>query len=82
MLINVNISSNFNIAFYTVLTVFIPSIYIFIFGKYSFKKLSKASSTVLSIFIDSNIIISSVFILIIMYSICRTFHGGKEYVIK
>ena len=41
MLINVNISSNFNIAFYTILTVFIPSLYIFIFSKLSFKKLAK-----------------------------------------
>ena len=41
MLINVNISSNFNIAFYTILTVFIPSLYIFIFSKLNFKKLAK-----------------------------------------
>lgn len=66
MLINVNISSNFNIAFYTVLTVFIPSIYIFIFGKYSFKKLSKEFSLydkpkfILSAFLWSMMLISSV----------------------
>lgn len=66
MLINVNISSNFNIAFYTVLTVFIPSIYIFIFGRYSFKKLSKEFSLydkpkfILSSFLWSMMLISSV----------------------
>lgn len=66
MLINVNISSNFNIAFYTVLTVFIPSIYIFIFGKYSFKKLSKEfilfdkPKFILSAFLWSMMLISSV----------------------
>ena len=44
MLINVNISSNFNIAFYTIITVFIPSIYIFLFNKLSFKKLANEFS--------------------------------------
>lgn len=39
MLINVNISSNFNIAFYTILTVFLPSILIFLFGRYKVKDL-------------------------------------------
>lgn len=41
MLINVNISSNFNIAIYTIFTVFIPSIFIKIFGKISFKELKE-----------------------------------------
>ncbi len=44
MLINVNISSNFNIAFYTIITVFIPSIYIFLFSRLSLKKLVKEFS--------------------------------------
>ena len=35
MLINVNISDNFNLAFYTIMTVFLPSILIFIFGRHS-----------------------------------------------
>ncbi|MBR1386742.1 MAG: EamA family transporter [Bacilli bacterium] len=39
MLINVNISDNFNLAFYTVLTVFLPSILIFMFGKHNIKEL-------------------------------------------
>lgn len=39
MLINVNISSNFNIAFYTILTVFLPSVLIFITGKFKIKDL-------------------------------------------
>ena len=39
MLINVNISNYFNLAFYTILTVFTPSILIFIFGKHSLKEL-------------------------------------------
>ena len=39
MLINVNISSNFNIAFYTILTVFLPSILIFLSGRYKVKDL-------------------------------------------
>lgn len=39
MLINVNISSNFNIAFYTILTVFLPSILIFMTGKFKVKNL-------------------------------------------
>lgn len=39
MLINVNISNNFNLAFYTILTVFTPSILIFIFGKHSLSEL-------------------------------------------
>ena len=41
MLINVNISNNFNIGFYTILTVFLPSILIFLFGKYKVKDLVK-----------------------------------------
>ena len=40
MLINVNISNYFNLAFYTILTVFTPSMLIFIFGKHSFKELN------------------------------------------
>lgn len=39
MLINVNISNNFNIAIYTIITVSIPSFFIYIFGKYDFKAL-------------------------------------------
>ena len=39
MLINVNISNYFNLAFYTILTVFTPSMLIFIFGKHSLKEL-------------------------------------------
>ncbi len=39
MLINVNISNNFNIGFYTILTVFLPSVLIFLFGKYKIKDL-------------------------------------------
>ena len=41
MLINVNISSNFNIAFYTILTVFLPSVLIFLSGRYKVKNLVK-----------------------------------------
>lgn len=41
MLINVNISNYFNLGFYTILTVFTPSILIFIFGKHSLKELKK-----------------------------------------
>ena len=41
MLINVNISNYFNLAFYTILTVFTPSVLIFIFGKHSLKELKK-----------------------------------------
>lgn len=39
MLINVNISDNFNLAFYTIMTVFLPSLLIFIFGRHSIKVL-------------------------------------------
>jgi uncharacterized membrane protein len=39
MLINVNISDNFNLAFYTVITDFFPSILIFIFGRHNIKEL-------------------------------------------
>lgn len=39
MLINVNISDNFNLAFYTIMTVFLPSLLIFIFGRHSIKGL-------------------------------------------
>lgn len=39
MLINVNISSEFNLALYTIFTVSVPAILIFIFGRYNFKKL-------------------------------------------
>lgn len=39
MLINVNISDNFNIAVYTIFTVFTPSIFIFIFGRHNIKEL-------------------------------------------
>ena len=41
MLINVNISNYFNLAFYTILTVFTPSMLIFIFGKHSLNELKK-----------------------------------------
>lgn len=39
MLINVNISESFNLGIYTILTVGIPAIYIFIFGRHSVKEL-------------------------------------------
>ena len=39
MLINVNISSEFNLAIYTIFTVSVPALLIFIFGRYNFKKL-------------------------------------------
>ena len=41
MLINVNISDNFNLAFYTIMTVLAPAIIIFIFGKHSISGLVK-----------------------------------------
>lgn len=41
MLINVNISDYFNLAFYTILTVGLPAIYIFIFGRHTVKDLKK-----------------------------------------
>lgn len=41
MLINVNISDNFNLAFYTILTVSIPACFIFIFEHHSIKELQK-----------------------------------------
>lgn len=40
MLINVNISENFNLAIYTIFTVLIPAFYIFIFGKHTIKGLA------------------------------------------
>ena len=39
MLINVNISDNFNLAIYTIMTVFIPSIFIYLFGIYNISNL-------------------------------------------
>lgn len=39
MFINVNISDNFNLAFYTIITVLLPSLLIFIFGRHSVKGL-------------------------------------------
>ena len=39
MLINVNISLEFNLALYTIFTVSLPALLIFIFGRYNFKKL-------------------------------------------
>ena len=39
MLINVNISSEFNLALYTIFTVSVPALLIFIFGRYNLKKL-------------------------------------------
>lgn len=41
MLINVNISSQFNIAFYTIITVLVPSIFIKVFTRTSFKELKR-----------------------------------------
>ncbi|MCI9233878.1 MAG: EamA family transporter [Bacilli bacterium] len=41
MLINVNISDNFNLAFYTIITVSIPALFIKFFGKYKMKDLRK-----------------------------------------
>ena len=41
MLINVNISENFNIAIYTIITVAIPALYIKIFGNHKIKGLRK-----------------------------------------
>ena len=44
MLINVNISSNFNLGLYTIFTVSVPALLIFIFGRYNLKKLKKEFS--------------------------------------
>lgn len=41
MLINVNISDNFNLAIYTIMTVFFPNILIFLIGRHSIKNLIK-----------------------------------------
>ena len=41
MFINVNISDNFNLAFYTIMTVFFPSIIIFLVGRHSIKGLKE-----------------------------------------
>lgn len=41
MLINVNISDNFNLGIYTMATVLLPAILIFIFEKHSFKELKR-----------------------------------------
>jgi drug/metabolite transporter (DMT)-like permease len=41
MLINVNISDHFNLPFYTIMTVFLPSVLIFIFGRHTIKGLKK-----------------------------------------
>lgn len=41
MLININIASNFNLAIYTVITLTIPALIIYIFSKNSIKKLKK-----------------------------------------
>lgn len=66
MLINVNISDNFNIAVYTIFTVFTPSIFIFIFGKHNIKelksefKLYDKKSFLLSAFTWCLMLISSV----------------------
>ena len=66
MLINVNISDNFNIAIYTIFTVFTPSIFIFILGKHSIKelknefKLYDKKSFLLSAFTWCLMLISSV----------------------
>lgn len=66
MLINVNISDNFNIAMYTIFTVFTPSIFIFILGRHSIKelksefKLYDKKSFLLSAFTWCLMLISSV----------------------
>ncbi len=41
MMINVNISDSFNLAFYTILTVSVPALFISLFGRYSFKSLKE-----------------------------------------
>ena len=41
MLINVNISDQFNLAFYTILTVSIPAFFITIFGRHTFSGLKE-----------------------------------------
>ena len=41
MLINVNISDNFNLGIYTIITVSMPALLIFIFEKHSIKELKK-----------------------------------------
>lgn len=41
MLINVNISDSFNLAFYTILTVSVPALFISLFGRYSLKSLKE-----------------------------------------
>ena len=44
MLINVNISDNFNLAFYTILTVSVPALLIFIFGHHTLRELKNEFS--------------------------------------
>lgn len=44
MLINVNISDSFNLAFYTILTVSIPALFICLFGRYSLQSLQEEFS--------------------------------------
>lgn len=44
MLINVNISDYFNLAFYTILTVTLPAIFITLFGRYKIKDLKEEFS--------------------------------------
>ena len=45
MMINVNISDSFNLAFYTILTVSLPALFISIFGRYSFQSLQEEFRT-------------------------------------
>lgn len=45
MMINVNISDSFNLAFYTILTVSVPSLFICLFGRYSMKSLKEEFSS-------------------------------------
>ena len=45
MMINVNISDSFNLAFYTILTVSIPALFISLFGRYSMKSLKEEFSS-------------------------------------
>lgn len=66
MLININISQEFNIGLYTIITVLTPAIIIFLFGKYTLKDLKKEFSLynkklfLLSAFMWALMLISSV----------------------
>lgn len=77
MSINVNIANDFNIAFYTIITVFFPAIYIFIFEKHNFKELKSE----LSLYNKTHFLISAFTWTLMLISSVKAYELGSIIIV-